>query len=195
MHSFRLCLRGGAAALALVLGAGAAASSPLLDAAARAETHLGADETVRALEALDEAVAVVWQEAPLTFRQWALVEAAEGYGIYEPRAEAPFRPGETMRVYVEPVGFAYGGAEGLHEVALAADLSIETPGGQVLAEAADMFSVSVPSRNRIREFNVTFSFAVPELAPGPYRAVFTVRDRHSDKTGEIAVPFEVERAP
>ncbi len=194
MRSISFGLRGAVALPALLLGIGAAYAGPLVDAAERAERVMEAGEPVRALEALDQAVAKVWQEAPLAFRSWALVESAEGYGIYQPRENSAFRPGEIMRVYVEPVGFGYGGGEGTYEVALHADLALETPGGQILAEGKDIFSIRVPSRNRIREFNMTLSFAVPQLAPGPYQAVFTVRDRHSDKSGEFKVPFRVEAA-
>ena len=186
----------GAAAVGLLLtGVHAASAGPVIEAAKMAEQRAKAGEPIRALEALDDAVTQVWRQAPLAFRNWAVVESAEGYGIYEPRENTSFRPGETMKVYVEPVGFGYGDQAGLHEVALSADLAIETPGGQILAEGKDMFSVSVPSRNRIREFNVTLSFAVPHLAPGPYRAVFNVHDRNSEKSGEFAVPFRVEAAP
>lgn len=195
MRSLSFGLRGVPAIAAIMLGVGAASAGPLVDAAERAEQLAAAGAPVRALEALDVAVASLWRKAPLAFRSWAVVESAEGYGIYDPRSDASFRPGETMKVYVEPVGFAYGGEAGLHEVALSADLAIETPGGQILAEGKDMFSISVPSRNRIREFNVTLSFAVPQLAPGPYRAVFIVHDRNSKKSGEFAVPFRVQAAP
>jgi hypothetical protein len=191
MHSLPSYLRGALAAAAMVLAAGAASAGPILDAAGRAEQLADAGKPLGALDALDEAVAEVWRQAPLSFRTWVVVDEAQGYGIYEPRADAVYRPGETMKVYVEPVGFAYGGAAGLHEVALSADLAIETPGGQILAGGKDIFSISVPSRNRIRELNMTLSFAVPQLAADEYRAVFTVRDRHSDKSGEFAVPFRV----
>lgn len=194
MQSLSFGLRGFAIA-AIMLGAHATYAGPIVDAAERAEQHAQSGEPARGLEALDEAVAVLWQQLPLSFRTWTLVESAEGYGIYKPRDDATFRPGETMRVYIEPIGFDYGAKAGLHEVALSTDLALETPGGQVLAEGKDMFNISVPSRNRIREFNMTLSLVVPQLAPGPYRAVFTVRDRHSDKSGEFAVPFQIKAEP
>lgn len=195
MRSLLFCLRAILALAAMFLGVNATSAGPVVDAAEQAEQLAEAGEPVRALEALDEAVGRLWRQAPLSFRTWAIVDEAQGYGIYEPRPEAVFRPGETMKVYVEPVGYGYGGVSGIKDIALSADLAIETLGGQILVEGKDMFSISVPSRNIIREFNMTLSFVMPQLAPDDYRAVFTVRDRHSKKSGEFAVPFRVETAP
>ncbi|HEX2255926.1 MAG TPA: hypothetical protein VHG92_04340 [Afifellaceae bacterium] len=195
MHSLSILLRGALAAATIHFAAGAAVAGPVVEAAERAEELADAGEPVRALEALDEAVAVVWQQAPLGLRTWAIVDEVGGYGIYDPREEAVFRPGETMRVYLEPVGFVYASQGDMHEVGLSADLAIETPRGQIIVEAKDLFSMAWQSRNRIRELPVTFAFRVPELVPDEYRATFTVRDRNSEKTGEFSVPFRVGEAP
>lgn len=194
MHSLPIVLRGALAVSAVLFAVGAAAAGPVVEAAQRAEELAEAGEPIRALEAMEEGVAEIWREAPLTFRSWAIVEEVQGYGVYEPREETDFRPGETMRVYVEPVGYAYSSQGDIHEVALSADLSIETPRGQILAEGKDIFSIAIPSRNSIRELHVTLGFVVPELAPDEYRAVFTIRDRHSEKSGELSVPLHISEA-
>jgi ABC-type amino acid transport substrate-binding protein len=190
MRSVPLSLLSGMLAAAL-LAAGAGARVPIVEAAAEAEGLLGAGEAAAALEALDRAVDAAWQASPLSFRAATIVEGAEGYGIYTPRADTSFRPGESFRVYVEPVGFAYGREGDMHVIGLDADLAIEHVGGLVLAEASDLFAVTYASRNRIREFHMLLSFTVPELRAGDYRAAFTVRDRHSDKAGRFALPFSV----
>lgn len=194
MHSLPIVLRGAFAAAAVLFAVGSAAAGPVVEAAQRAEELAEAGEPVRSLEAMDDGVAEIWREAPLTFRSWAIVEEVQGYGVYKPREETAFRPGETMRVYVEPVGYSYSSQGDIHEVALSADLSIETPRGQILAEGKDIFSIAVPSRNRIRELHVTLGFVVPELAPDEYRVVFTIRDRHSEKSGELSVPLHIGEA-
>jgi hypothetical protein len=38
---------------------------------------------------------------------------------------------------------------------------------------------------------MTLSFAVPYIRPGEYKAIFTVRDQNSSKSGEFEVPFTI----
>jgi hypothetical protein len=194
MRPLLLSLCAGMLAISLPLGAAGARASPIVEAAIEAERLLEAGESLDALERLDDAVGIVWQASPLLFPMPVIVEGAEGYGIYTPRTNAGIRPGEPLRVYVEPIGYGYGGETETH-IGLDVDLAIEHVGGLVLAEAHDLFDVTVASRNRIREFHIVLSFTMPELQAGNYRAVFTVRDRHSDKSGEFSVDFTIGDDP
>jgi hypothetical protein len=38
---------------------------------------------------------------------------------------------------------------------------------------------------------MTLTFGVPFLRPGDYKAIFTVHDQNSDKTGTFEVPFTI----
>jgi hypothetical protein len=38
---------------------------------------------------------------------------------------------------------------------------------------------------------MTLSFGVPYVRPGEYKAVFTLHDEHSSKSGTFEVPFEI----
>ena len=75
------------------------------------------------------------------------------------------------------------------DIAFKADLAIENTTGQVLGEAKDVFSISTPSAPDRREFSMTLSFGAPFLRPGEYKALFTVHDQNSDKSGTFEVPF------
>ncbi|MYZ46519.1 hypothetical protein [Propylenella binzhouense] len=186
--------RGGAAALvaALYIMWGQTAwAGPIGEAAAEAERLSGAGRPVEALAALDRAAEAIWQASPLTVRKALFVTEPSGFGLYRPKESSLFRPGETATAYVEPIGFAYGEAAGGYAIALGADLAIEVPGGQVVGEADDLFDVRIVSHERNREFNMALSFAVPDLKPGAYVGVFTLRDRNSDKTGRFELPFTV----
>ena len=177
-----------AAALILSLSS-LAAAGPIVDAATRAEAANMAGKTVEALEALDEAVEAVWSESPLAFRKVVLVDSSGGYGVYDERTEKTFRPDEKMMIYVEPVGFGYGGSGTSSKIGFNADLAIQNDTGQVLGESKDIFALSTPSQPGKREFSMTLTFGVPFLRPGEYKAVFTVRDQNSDKSGTFEVPF------
>ncbi len=179
----------GLPALLVLSWSSLAAAGPIADAAARAEALQAEGKTVEALDALNEAVAAVWEEGPLAFRNVAVVESASGFGVYEENSDPTYRPDERLTVYVEPVGFGYGSGD--EAVSLTADLALENASGQVLSEADDVFSITAAAPAGKREFYIAFTFEVPFLRPGEYKATFTVRDRNSDKTGSFEIPFSI----
>jgi hypothetical protein len=179
-------------AVFLFSGHMAASAGPVVDAATRAETLQAEGDFAGAIAALYEAIDLVWEEAPLSFGTVAVVESSEGYGVYAERDGAVFEPDERMMVYVEPLGFGYGGSGAESTIDFTADLAIKNASGQVLGENQDVFSLSSgPRMPNKREFSMTLSFGVPFLRPGDYAAVFTVHDPNSGKSGTFEVPFEI----
>jgi hypothetical protein len=168
-----------------------AAAGPALDAAQRAEALAAEGKVVEALDAFYGGLDALWQAIPLSFRTVALADSASGFGVYEERANPTFRPDEMLTVYVEPVGFGHGTADGAGSIGFTADLAIENATGQVLSDTDDVFSLSTPSSPQRREFYMALTFAVPYLRPGEYKAIFTVHDQNSDKSGSFEVPFNV----
>jgi len=179
------------AALFAACGSSISFGGPVVDAATRAEALQAQGQTVQALDALNEAIDAIWTAGPLAFRKVVIVNSSHGYGDYEERADKTFKPDEKLKVHVEPVGYGYGTADGKTTISLTADLSFENATGQVLGEAKDVFSISAPSAVKKREFSMMLSFGVPYLRPGDYKAVFTVHDQNSDKTGTFDVPFTI----
>lgn len=177
-------------ALVLLSASEAAMAGPIADAGQRAEVLAAEGKTLEALQALDDAVNAIWVESPLLFRDVTLVEAGGENGSAE-RANRMFQPDETLRVRVEPVGYGYGGSGDRVKIGFSGDLSMENATGQILAEAKDLFSVSVDSAPGNRHFDMTISFVVPYVRPGEYTARFTVRDQNSQKSGTFDVPFTV----
>jgi len=179
-------------ALALAAAASPAGAGPIAEAGARAEAASAAGRTVEALDALEAAIDEVWRASPLAFRTVQLVEEAQAYGRFTPVPPGrEYQPGDIVKVYVEPVGFGYGEANGERLVRLNADLAIRNARGQVLAEGRDVFRIETRLPAAQRQFFMTLSFAAPELRGGDYTAAFTVRDANSDKTGSFEVPFRI----
>ena len=152
---------------------------------------LTADEALSKLDRLNEEVAKVWASSPLAFRNVALVNGAEGFGDFKPRDGNTFKAGETLMVYVEPVGFTYALENDRYSFALSADLSIESNAGHIIAEGEDLFLIDDSSRVQIREFYMVLSVEVPEIKAGGYKAVYQVKDMNSGKTGSFSVPFTI----
>ena len=180
-----------AAMSALILTCAPAAAGPIVDAAARAEALQAEGKTIEALDALNEAEAALWEASPIAFRNVTLVDSFEGYGEYEKSADAAFEPDEKATVYVEPVGFGYGGSTEQPSVDFSFDFAIENTTGQIIAEGRDAFTFSNEVRPNRRDVGIGLTFTVPYVRPGEYKAVFTVRDQNSEKTSAFEVPFTV----
>ncbi len=153
--------------------------------------ELTADEALARLERLDDEFAKVWARSPLAFRNVNVVNNAEGFGDFERRDGDTFKAGETLMVYVEPVGFTYVLENDRYSFALSADLAIENDAGQIIAEGEDLFLIDDSSRVQIREFHMVLSVKVPQIKAGGYKAVYQVKDMNSGKTGSFSVPFTI----
>ena len=152
---------------------------------------LSADEALARLDRLDEEVAKVWASSPLAFRNVTLVNGVKGFGDFKPRDGNDFKAGETLMVYVEPVGFSYVLENDRYAFALSADLSIESDAGHIIVEGEDLFLIDESSLVQIREFHMVLSVEVPEIKAGGYKAVYRVKDMNSGKTGSFSVPFKI----
>lgn len=152
---------------------------------------LTADEALVKLDQFNDELAKVWARSPLAFRTVTVVNGAEGFGDYKPRDGNRFKAGETLMVYVEPVGFTYVLENGRYSFALSADLSIKSDAGHTIAEGEDLFLIDDSSRVQIREFYMVLSVKVPEIKAGGYKAVYRVKDMNSGKAGSFSVPFTI----
>ena len=175
-----------AAMSALLLTCAPAWAGPVADAAARAEALQAEGKTIEALDALNEAADAIWEASPLVFRKVALVDSTG-----DERADPTYKPDEKVTIYVEPVGFGYGQSGDDATIDLDADMAIENATGQVITETKDAFQFSSKTRPNRRDFSLSMSFPAPYIRPGDYKAVITLRDRNSQKTGTFEVPFTV----
>ena len=106
-------------------------------------------------------------------------------------ATAIFKPGERATIYLEPFGYGFAETGDGFEVALASDIEIRTPGGLILAKAADFGSLDWSGREKSREVHATIGIDLPQLKPGDYEIVLTLRDKTGPKTTTATLPFSV----
>lgn len=190
----RLVAAGAIVAAAMVAGAifgPGASAGPLGDQAARAETLLAEGKAHAALEAFDRATEAFWGTSPLQFRTVTFADHVTGFGKYEPRGSSQFHAGDTVTVYLEPVGYGYLPSEAGFRVAMTTDLEIRTPGGLILAKSDDFGEVTWEGRSRTHEVHTTINVALPDLKPGDYLIRLTLADRASAKSASVTMPFEV----
>jgi hypothetical protein len=180
--------------LATFLLPGPVLAGPLVDSATVAEEKLAAGDYSGAMEAGRAIFDQLWQANPgLTFSQALLVaQNATGFGVFNPRENNVFKPGEPILIYCEPLGFAYGepGA-GLFSVNFIIDLQVLDALGNELANAPGATEFNMTSRHRNREVQANITYTLDGLPIGRYTLITTLRDKNSLRTGSFQTAIEV----
>jgi hypothetical protein len=133
----------------------------------------------------------VWNQTQFnaTFSTFVEPFSAAGYGVYEERSNV-FAPGETIVLYVEPVGFAHrqiigegGNNNTLYFMNMTADYEIAAANGTKLQLIEDVQAGSITSHRPNTEMPLTLTIT-PEVQPlpiGDYIITYSVTD---DVSGE-----------
>ena len=147
------------------------------------------DDIAKAEQALDAA----WEKAPLTIREVHFVNGdPAGYGVYDARPDAKFKPGEQLVVYAEPVGYAWkANAGGSFTFGFDIDLALKAADGTELSSKANFGHLAMTSRAKNREFFLKLTLDVTGAEPGNYILEYKVRDIASDKSTVISLPFSL----
>jgi len=138
----------------------------------------------------------VWNQTEFnaTFSTFVEPFSAAGYGVYEERSNV-FAPGETIVLYVEPVGFAHRqiiGEEGgnnntLYFMNMTADYEIAAANGTKLQLIEDVQAGSITSHRPNTEMPLTLTIT-PEVQPlpiGDYIITYSVTDDVSGESFEL----------
>jgi hypothetical protein len=180
-------------ALVLAIAApGAGFAGEVADHAAAAEKALTDGDASAALQAFDQAQDALWTALPLTLRKVEKAIEAAGYGIYTPRPDGPYKPGEKIYLYMEPVGYGYrDDGLGNKVIELVVDMTLFDGAGKELGVYDNFAAISLSSRIKNREllFGLTIDLGSPPV--GKYRGDFTMRDKNSDKSTKFSVDFEI----
>jgi hypothetical protein len=180
------------AAVTATLGASSpAAAGEIADKAALAETLIGRGYDEAALAAFDKAVDAFWAASPLQLRVITFADSVGGYGNYVARGDTKFRKGDTLRIYFEPVGYGFTLVGDGVRAAIAVDVEIRTPGGIILGSAEDFVRLEWKGQTPMHEVHASVATPLPDLKPGEYQLVLTLRDQTSAKTKEVTLPFTV----
>lgn len=132
----------------------------------------------------------VWAQTPLNFGALMLIDGeAAGYKDYTSRASNQVSSGETVRIYAEPIGYAFDKSGKDFSIELSTDIKIKSSDGVVLAEANDFAQVEFTRKYRAMDIMMQLAFVVPELKAGDYVIEFTLKDQNSDEkvTDDIAI--------
>jgi hypothetical protein len=150
------------------------------------------------IEAAKELYLSVWNQTEFntTFSTFVEPFSAAGYGVYEERSNV-FAPGETIVLYVEPVGFAHeqvideeGGSNNnstLYLMNMTADYEIAAANGTELQLIEDVQVGSITSHRPNTEMFLTLTLAqeVQPFPVGNYVITYSVTDEVSGESFEL----------
>jgi len=133
----------------------------------------------------------VWDKTPLGFTDAFFVsEPPLAYGMYKARPDTPFKPGEKLVVYAEPVAYGWKDkGDGTFDFGFDVDLAVKSAEGVVLIEQRGFSRLALNSRAKNREFMLTLTLDLTGADPGQYILEYTIHDISSDKTAVITLPF------
>jgi hypothetical protein len=102
-----------------------------------------------------------------------------------------FTPGETMYLYVEPVGFTHSPSSNAsvntqYTIDISADINISAPNGTELASIIDVPVIKVTSYQKKTELSLLLTLTQIKPFPiGDYNIKYVVKDNPSGRTFDI----------
>ncbi|MGB9906292.1 MAG: hypothetical protein ACPLRR_02760 [Candidatus Saccharicenans sp.] len=149
---------------------------------------------LKALAAADSIKEQIWEEAPLMLRNVILVKGMNNtYGIYEPEDDEAYSPGQTIYVYLEPVGYKIIKNEaGYYEFRFTADFQLVNENGEILGGQEQFADLPFKSWHPNKEVAITFNYNFSGLPAGKYKVVTTVYDANSDRKASAETRFTIE---
>ena len=146
------------------------------------------------LEAARQQYLAVWNqtEFQIAFNTYIEPGSATGYGIYEERENNNiFRPGETIQLYAEPVGFGHqpiidDAGNTLYSIDLAADIILSDVNGNELATIEDLPISDIVSHRQNTELHLTLTLTQDSPFPvGDYTVSYIVHDQVTGESFQI----------
>lgn len=132
-----------------------------------------------------------WQNLTFgsVFNTYVKKGSATGYGVYEPRQSNVFSPGETLELYVEPVGYSFGPVQrenNTFSIDLMADIIVSEPSGrEVTALRGAPAGINATHTRNTETFLVLTVTPSQEVPEGDYVITYIVKDKNTGKVFDI----------
>jgi len=180
--------------LAFLAGSLATAFAGEVENLAReAEAQAQAGKHIEAVETLRRATGLLAAQGPLALRRVQFIaERPKGFGIYKPRANNVFKPGEPLIIYAEPIGMGWKAADGVNRALVAADFEIRTPDGKILGGQKNFGRFEFNSHDQNQEIMTHLTIRLSGAPAGDYIFAATYRDQINGKSANLTLPFEIK---
>jgi hypothetical protein len=131
------------------------------------------------------------------FDTYIIPDSLNGYGVYEKHESNVFAQGETLFLYIEPVGFGYSpitntNNETLYLMNFTWDMLLSNKQGDILGSTED--HLEVISYHKNKEVFLTPHISQTQPFPeGDYVVKYTVTDETSKKSFEIVKDIKITK--
>ena len=115
----------------------------------------------------------------------------QGYGIYDEKPLSIFRPGETIILYIEPVGTSYKNVSDINGKPLyltnfGAAFTISSPDGTIVGGQDNVPIENIKSHHMNKEIFIPFSITQSDPFPvDEYVITYKITDKNTDKTFDL----------
>ena len=168
-------------------------AGPVEDLAREAEGQAKDGRHIEAVETLRRALNTLTDNGPLALRRVQFIaERPGGFGIYKPRANNVFKPGEPLIVYAEPVGVGWKPEGGINRSLIVTDFEIRSPDGKVLGAQKEFGRFEFSSHDRNHEIMTHLTITLSGAPRGSYVFAATYRDQINGKSATLQLPFEIK---
>ncbi|TCQ09641.1 hypothetical protein C8J34_10236 [Rhizobium sp. PP-F2F-G36] len=181
-----------------ILPVGGALAGPLVDAATRAEQMATAGDVAGARTAIRNAVSDFSAGLPFAVGTATFVASdPSGFGMFEPRPNSIFKPGEKIVAYLEPMGLTWKPAQvpDKMETRFTVDFDLLDAGGTVLGSQKAFGNFTFTGVSKNAEIFATLTLDVSEAPVGSYVLRYHLDDTNSGRTAAVDLPFSIAGAP
>lgn len=140
---------------------------------------------------LDQARAKLAELATLQLRNLNFVTTVDGYGIYQRREDARFKPGDQVTLYTEVENFRSESTKDGYRTTLSTSYEVVDASGKRV-DGRQFPDVEDVCQNTRRDLHMRYGMALPtRIYPGEYQLRLTITDQLSHKIGQASLPFEI----
>ena len=159
---------------------------------ARAQSASAASPAVKEFDAQLNALKDKAEKMPLSQRVAVFViKPAEFIGAYEERSSNNFKPGETLRTYIEPVGYVWKAKADGFSFGFVVDFTVKSAEGKILGGQENFGKFDFNSRTRLQEVMLNLSLTLDGITPGNYILEYKLHDANSEKSALITQAFVI----
>lgn len=181
------------AALATIAAAPASADAAIGQLLDRAKRENADNKPFEALRDVQAAYDRLWQASPLFLTQALFIkEDPQGYGHYDPRADAVFTSQDPLYIYIEPAAYGFQFDGTLYRFGFAVDVAVLDASGKERGGAKDFTNFDYIKRTPNREIELNFVINPLGLPAGDYQLKLTVHDKVKSQSVSQTLPFSIK---
>jgi hypothetical protein len=172
---------------------GLSSAQDLADFCTQAKSFLDQNQPLKAMGVIQKAMEEVWRHTPFQAGKAVLVKKkAAAFGMYEPRPDNVYKPGEIVFLYLEPIGFTQQEKDGHYSMAMAADFIVQKEDGTIIGGKENFGKWELKSQHFITGFHLNLDYTLTNLQPGTYIIKTVLRDLPTSKTLAVETPVRFE---